>query len=417
MKAVSLSSTEHLTPTLRPGLLAGLARRLVIGRLKGIEHGMLTIQDGEQQYTFGQSVPGEKLAATITVDDTRFYGDIAFGGSIGAAESWMQAYWDCDDLVTVVRILVRNRGLLDGMEGGLAWMSRPLQKLFHWTNRNTQRGARRNIAAHYDLGNDFFKLWLDDSMMYSCAIFDDTTATLAEAQQTRLERVCQRLDLQPDDQLVEIGTGWGSLAIYAASRYGCRVTTTTISKQQYELARQRIDASGMQDRITLLLKDYRDLDGQYDKLISLEMIEAIGHEQYDMYFSKCAGLLRPGGRMLIQAITIEDDRFEQYRKNVDFIQRYIFPGSCIPSEKVMRETIARVTDFRVVSVEDIGQHYATTLNRWRKNFFGKLSEVRELGHTNEFIRMWDFYLCYCEGGFLERSISDVHLVADRPASS
>lgn len=413
MKAVSLSSDEHLAPTHRPGLLDGLARRLVLGRLTGIEHGVLTIRDAKQQYVFGRSRPDEILAATITVNDDRFYGDIAFGGSIGAAESWMQGYWDCDDLVTLVRIMVRNRDTLDGMEGGLAWVSRPLQKLFHWANRNTRQGAQRNIAAHYDLGNDFFSLWLDESMMYSCAIFEGENPTLAEAQQTRLDRVCRNLDLNPDDHLVEIGTGWGSLAIHAASRFGCRVTTTTISSQQYEMARKRINAAGMQGRITLLLQDYRDLDGQYDKLISLEMIEAIGYDQYETYFAKCAELLRPGGRMLIQAITIEDERFEQYRKDVDFIQRYIFPGSCVPSEKVMRETIARVGGLLMLSVDDIGLNYATTLNHWRRNFFQKLDQVRSLGYPEEFIRMWDFYLCYCEGGFLERSISDVLLVAER----
>ncbi len=413
MKAVSLNSSAHLTTTPRPGLLDGMAQRLVLSKLESIQHGTLVIKDAEQRHVFGQHNGDQTLSAEITVNDARFYGDIAFGGSIGAAEAWMQGYWDCEDPVTLVRIMVRNRDLLDGMEGGLARLTRPLQKLFHWANRNTRTGAQRNISAHYDLGNDFFKLWLDESMMYSCAIFEPEDATLAAAQQTRLARLCERLDLQPDDHLVEIGTGWGSLAIYAATHYGCQVTTTTISREQYELAQQRIEAAGMQDRVTLLLKDYRDMSGQFDKLISLEMIEAIGYEQYETYFTKCAELLRPGGRMLIQAITIEDERFESYRKNVDFIQRYIFPGSCIPSEKVMRDTIERTSDMAVKSIEDIGLHYATTLNHWRRNFFANIDAVRALGYPNEFIRMWEFYLCYCEGGFLERSISDVLLVAER----
>jgi len=413
MKALSLHSSDHLGVKPRPGLLDGLAKRIVLGQLRGLKNGTLFIRDGQQQQVFGYDQPGQPLTATVTVNDPRFYADIAFGGSIGAGESWMHGCWDCDDLVSLVRLMVRNRDLLDGMEGGLAWLSRPLQKFFHWANRNTRQGAERNIAAHYDLGNDFFRLWLDASMMYSCAIFETEDATLGEAQQTRLERVCRRLELRPEDHLVEIGTGWGSLAIYAASHYGCRVTTTTISRQQYELARQRVRAAGLQDRVTLLLEDYRDLAGQYDKLVSLEMIEAIGCEQYDTYFAKCAQLLRPGGRMLIQAITIEDERFEQYRKNVDFIQRYIFPGSCLPSQKVMRETIARVSDMTITSLEDIGLHYATTLNHWRRNFLQQLDEVRALGYPEEFIRMWEFYLCYCEGGFLERSIGDVLLVAER----
>jgi cyclopropane-fatty-acyl-phospholipid synthase len=393
-----------------------MAQRLVLSKLEGIQHGTLVIKDAGQRHVFGQQNGDQTISAEITVNDARFYGDIAFGGSIGAAEAWMQGYWDCEDPVTLVRIMVRNRDLLDGMEGGLARLTRPLQKLFHWANRNTRSGAQRNISAHYDLGNDFFKLWLDESMMYSCAIFEPEDATLAEAQQTRLARLCERLDLQPDDHLVEIGTGWGSLAIYAATHYDCQVTTTTISREQYELAQQRIEAAGVQDRVTLLLKDYRDMSGQFDKLISLEMIEAIGYEQYETYFTKCAELLRPDGRMLIQAITIEDERFESYRRNVDFIQRYIFPGSCIPSEKVMRETIERTSDMAVKSIEDIGLHYATTLNHWRHNFFANIDAVRALGYPNEFIRMWEFYLCYCEGGFLERSISDVLLVAERQSS-
>jgi cyclopropane-fatty-acyl-phospholipid synthase len=413
MKAVSLNSSRHLATSKRPGLLEGLARRLVLSQLAGIEHGTIFIRDEARQHSFGRSDADDDSTATITVNDSRFYADIAFGGSIGAAEAWMNGYWDCDDLVTLIRILARNSELLDDMEGGLAWLSEPLRKLFHWVNRNTREGARRNIAAHYDLGNDFFSLWLDESMMYSCAIFEDEHATLGQAQHTRLERVCQRLDLQPEDHLVEIGTGWGSLAIHAARHYGCRVTTTTISREQYEFAQRRVDAAGLQDRITLLLEDYRDLEGQYDKLVSLEMIEAIGYEQYETYFSRCAALLRPGGRLLIQAITIDDDRFERYRKSVDFIQRYIFPGSCVPSEKVMKETIARLGELRITSIDDIGLHYATTLNRWRRNFFSQLDAVRALGYPEEFIRMWEFYLCYCEGGFLERSISDVLMVAER----
>jgi cyclopropane-fatty-acyl-phospholipid synthase len=419
MQAVSLNSSKHLAGTRRPGLLDGLGRRLMLSRLEGIQHGRLVIRDRKQEYAFGEELTsdnqdgGETICATVTVNDPRFYGDIAFGGSIGAGESWMQGTWDCDELVNLIRIMARNRDLLDDMERGLARLSRPLQKIFHWVNRNTRRGAERNIAAHYDLGNEFFQLWLDESLMYSCAIFEHDNATLSEAQETRLERVCQRLDLQPSDHLVEIGSGWGGLAIHAASRYGCRVTTTTISRQQCTLARQRIAAAGLADRVTVLLEDYRDLTGTYDKLVSLEMIEAIGHEHHEQYFAQCAKLLRPGGRMLIQAITIEDARFEQYRKDVDFIQRYIFPGSCLPSVQVMREIIESADQLEVSSIEDIGLHYATTLNHWRQNFFRRLAEVRALGYPEEFIRMWEFYLCYCEGGFLERTIGDVLLVAER----
>jgi cyclopropane-fatty-acyl-phospholipid synthase len=411
--AVPLNSKAHLTAARRPGILGGLARRLVQKRMAGIEHGTLVIREGGQETVFGGRNPEAALAATVTVNDPRFYADMAFGGSVGAGESWIQGHWDCDDLVSLVRIMVRNRDLLDGMEGGLARLSRPLRQAFHRANRNTRRGAGRNIAAHYDLGNEFFRIWLDDSMMYSCAIFDRDDASLAEAQTTRLDRVCHLLDLGPADHLVEIGTGWGGLAIHAAGRFGCRVTTTTISRQQHELARQRIDAAGLGDRITLLLEDYRDLDGQYDKLVSLEMIEAVGHDQHETYLAKCADLLRPGGRLLIQAITIEDDRYDRYRKDVDFIQRHVFPGSCLLSVGRLRELIGRAGQLDVSTVEDIGRHYATTLNHWRRNFLGRLDDVRALGYPTELIRLWEFYLCYCEGGFLERSIGDVLLVAER----
>lgn len=414
MKAVPLSSGEHLAAPSRPGLLDGIGRRAVHDRLKHLQRGTLVLCDGGERRVFGGHESADPLTATLVVNDPRFYGDVAFGGTIGAGEAWMRGDWDCDDLVALVRIMIRNRDLLESLEGGLAALGRPMQKLLHWINRNTRSGAERNIAAHYDLGNDFFGLWLDESMMYSCALFEREDATLAEAQQARLERVCERLELQSGDHLIEIGTGWGGLAIFAASRYGCRVTTTTISKEQYALANERVLAAGLSGRITVLLDDYRDLTGSYDKLVSLEMIEAIGHAQHAGYFRKCAELLRPGGRMLVQAITIDDERFDEYRHNVDFIQRYIFPGSCLPSKRVMRETIARETDMRITSIDEIGPHYATTLEHWRRNFTCRRDEILAMGYEEAFLRMWEFYFCYCEGGFLERSIGDVLLVAERP---
>jgi cyclopropane-fatty-acyl-phospholipid synthase len=270
MKAVSLNSEQHLNRSERAGLLDGLARKLVLGgQLNKLQRGRLVIRENQQEYTFGQAQGDDEFTATITVNSPRFYGDLAFGGSIGAGEAWMQGYWDCDNLVNLVRLMIRNRGMLDEMEGPLTLLAQPFQKLSHWINRNTRQGAKRNISAHYDLGNDFFSLWLDASMMYSCAIFEPADISLAQAQNVRLERVCQRLDLKSSDHLVEIGSGWGELAIHAARHYGCRVTTVTISTEQYELARQRIEEAGLSDQITILMKDYRDLDGQYDKLVSL----------------------------------------------------------------------------------------------------------------------------------------------------
>lgn len=414
MKTVSLASPQHLATGSKPGILDGIARRLVLKQLGRLETGCVQLVEDGLEITFGQPWAEAELTARIEVVDSSFYADIAFGGSIGAGEAYMRGAWQCEDLVNLVRILLRNRKVLDDMEKGSAWLITSVQRLLHWINRNTREGARRNIAAHYDLGNDFFALWLDESMMYSSAMFKTPDQSLADAQVNRLDVICRKLELGPGDHVIEIGTGWGGFAIHAAKHYGCRVTTTTISKRQYELAWERVQQAGLQDRVELLLEDYRDLEGQYDKLVSIEMIEAIGSDQYDTYFSQCNRLLKPGGRMLIQAITIADSQYEYAQKNVDFIQRYIFPGSCLPSLAVMNATIAKVSDMVVTHIEDIGQDYALTLNHWRQNFFTHIDDVVKLGYPDQFIWMWEFYLCYCEGGFLEKAISDVQLVAAKP---
>ena len=394
-----------------------MARRLVLKQFERLETGRMALVEGGQRMVFGQASDAAELSAEIHIEDRSFYADIAFGGSIGAGEAYMRGAWKCDDLVALVRILLRNRHLLEGMEKGAARLTRPLQKLFHRVNRNTRDGSRRNIAAHYDLGNDFFSLWLDESMMYSSAMFRHESDSLAAAQRHRLDTICGKLALAPGDHLVEIGTGWGGFAIHAARNYGCRVTTTTISREQYEFARRKIADAGLAGRVEILQKDYRDLEGHYDKLVSIEMIEAIGSEHYDRFFSRCADLLKPGGRMLVQAITIADRQYEYARRQVDFIKRYIFPGGCIPSLSVMVSSMARVSDMLVTGVEDLGRDYALTLNHWRQGFFARIEEVRRLGYPEEFIRMWEFYLTYCEGGFRERAISDVQLVAEKPAAA
>ena len=303
---------------------------------------------------------------------------------------------------------------MDTLEGGYQWASKPLLKVLHWLNRNTADGSRKNIAAHYDLGNDFFKLWLDSNMMYSSAIFTPQDESLEAASIKKLQVICDKLDLKPTDHVVEIGTGWGGFAIYAASHYGCKVTSTTISQQQFDLANQRVIAENLQDKITLLFNDYRELEGQFNKLVSIEMIEAVGHQFYDAYFAKCASLLKPDGMALIQAITIADQRFDAAKNSVDFIQRYIFPGSNIPSITAMLKSITKVSDMRIYDCEDIGPHYATTLRKWRENFLSQLPAVRQQGYSEEFIKMWEFYLCYCEGGFAERALGDVHLLLVKP---
>ncbi|MEY3411259.1 MAG: hypothetical protein RL593_835, partial [Pseudomonadota bacterium] len=284
----------------------------------------------------------------------------------------------------------------------------------HIVNKNTQAGSRRNIAAHYDLGNDFFKLMLDPTMMYSSAIFENSKQSLEDASLAKLKSICKKLDLNKHDHVLEIGTGWGGFAIYAAKNYGCKITTTTISQQQYLLAIERIKAAGLEDKIEVLLSDYRDLTGTYDKLVSIEMIEAIGHQFYDTYFAQCGRLLKPSGMMLLQAITIADQRYASALKSVDFIQRYIFPGSCIPSVTAMLNSITKSTDLRLFNLEDIGPHYATTLAKWRDNFFEHIDAIRGMGYPETFIRMWDFYLCYCEGGFEERALGDVHMLLVKP---
>ena len=414
MKSVSLSSPRHLAGTVKPSMLDGLARRIVLRQLEQLETGTVRLTDANEECLYGNG--GDTgLSAHIRVQDPRFYSEIAFGGEIGGGEAFMHAFWTCDDLVALVRILLQNREVLDGMETGAARFTQPLQKLFHWVNRNSHEGARRNISAHYDLGNEFFALWLDETMMYSSAVFENKDTSLHQAQLDRMKHVCDRLQLTADDHLVEIGTGWGGLAIFAAEHYGCRVTTTTISKEQFEKAKERVAAAGLQDRVTLLFEDFRNLKGQFDKLVSIEMIEAIDHDLFDTYFAKCSELLKPDGLMLIQAITIADQRYEEYRKSIDFIQRYIFPGSGLPSSAVMTDSVARNTDMRLLGLEDIGLHYATTLNRWRKNFFARLEEVRAQGFSDTFIRMWEYYLCYCEGAFLERAISDVQILFAKPA--
>ena len=410
MKSVSLASTRHLSGTPKPGLLDGMARRLVLGQLEKLTTGQLLMQLEGQELVFGGQGGTQDLSATIRVLDPRFFSELAYGGSIGAGEAWMQGFWRCDDLVTLVRLMLRNRDVLDGMEAGMARFTAPLQKLFAWANRNTREGARRNISAHYDLGNEFFSLWLDPSMMYSSAVFKSAGMGLNEAQLVRLDHICSKLQLGQNDHVMEIGTGWGGFAIHAAKHYGCRVTSTTISREQFELATQRVKQAGLQDRITLLLNDFRDLEGQYDKLVSIEMIEAIGSSLYPAFFQKCGSLLKPGGLMLLQAITIADQRYEESQKSIDFIQRYIFPGSCLPSAQVMTDTVAKLTRLRLLDLEDIGLHYATTLRHWRDNFFAQIDRIRQLGYPEAFIRMWEYYLCYCEGAFLERAISDVQIV-------
>lgn len=402
--------TAPLKSKSRAKWVARYAKTQILNHLKALKIGKLSIRDGQDEYHFG----AEGLQATITVLDERFYGEIAFGGSIGAGEAYMLGYWQADNLTNVIRLMAINQSVMDQLEGGYQWLRKPILKVLHWLNSNTTEGSRKNIAAHYDLGNDMFALFLDPTMMYSSAMFNAHTQTLQQASELKLKTICDKLDLKPTDHVIEIGTGWGGFAIYAAQHYGCKVTTTTISQQQYALAQARVAEAGLQDKITLLLEDYRHLTGQYDKLVSIEMIEAVGAGYYNTYFAKVSELLKPDGLALIQAITIADQRFESAKASVDFIQRYIFPGSNIPSNTAMLNSITKVSDMRLFDLEDIGPHYATTLRMWREQFFSNIEQIKRLGYSAEFIRMWEFYLCYCEGGFMERALGDVHLLLAKP---
>lgn len=396
------------------GLAARFLKRAVLRQLHQLQHGQLVlIVDGER-LCFGQ--PGAALHGEIEVHNAALWSMVAANGSIGAGEAYIHDYWSSPDLTAVIRIFVANLDVLDGMERGLARLRRPLVKTLHWLNRNTRQGSRRNISAHYDQGNALFEQLLDPTMMYSAAMFRSADDSLEQAQLYKLERICQKLDLKPDDHLLEIGTGWGSMALYAATHYGCKVTTTTLSHEQFAYTQRRIEEQGLQDRITLLLQDYRDLTGAYDKLVSIEMVEAVGHRFLPAYFKQCAHLLKDDGLMLLQAITIRDQRHEQASRSVDFIQRYIFPGGALPSVSSMLETISRDTDMNLHHMEDFGLHYARTLRLWHDNLRRTRHSLEALGYDQAFFRLWEFYLCYCEGGFLERSIGTAQLLLAKPAA-
>jgi cyclopropane-fatty-acyl-phospholipid synthase len=406
--ASSIPATQELTRLQR------LGREALLKQLRRLQHGEIIVAEGGNTLRFGTHTSICSLTAQIDIADAQFWADAAFGGTVGAAESFVQGHWRCEHLTTLVRIMVLNREVLSEMEGGLAFVSAPLRRMLHWLNRNSKEGSRRNIAAHYDIGNDLFRLFLDDTMAYSCGIFERRDASMHEASIAKFDAACRKLQLTANDHLLEIGTGWGGLAIHAARNYGCRITTTTISLAQFNLARERIAAAGLSDRIELLLRDYRDLTGQYDKLISIEMVEAVGHQFLETYLAKCSALLKPRGAMLLQAITIQDQIYASALRDVDFIQRYIFPGSFIPSITALTRAMTRATDMKVARLDDIGPHYASTLRHWRDAFFANVDKVRELGYSEDFIRLWDYYLCYCEGGFIERQLGDVQMLIVKP---
>lgn len=373
---------------------------------------MLIKENGATVGEFG--TPGHPLKADINIVDIKAYRALLFGGSVAAGETYTDGLWTTSDLTSVIRIFARNLPMLDKWEEKYRWLLLPLYKIQHFLRRNTKTQAKKNIEAHYDLGNKLYTRFLDNTMMYSSAIYPDPNASLSDAQHHKLKTICDKLQLTKDDHLMEIGTGWGGLAVFAAKHYGCKVTTTTISEEQFSYAESWIERENLGDKVTLLKQDYRTLQGEYDKLVSIEMIEAVGKRYLGQFFAKCASLLKPDGLMLLQSITIDDRRFDSYSKSVDFIQKYIFPGGFLPSQLIINDYLKRFSDLSVRDLQDIGLDYAKTLDDWYKAFVNAREPLLQDGYDERFTRMWTYYLKYCEGGFLERTISTVQLVLSKP---
>jgi cyclopropane-fatty-acyl-phospholipid synthase len=390
-----------------------LSRALVLRLLGALRGGQIELREGGRRLVLGRQDPRRPLRAVVEVHSPLFYRHL-LRGSIGLCESYLQGMWDCQDLVALTRIAAINVPALDRAKRLAAPLLVPVQRWGRLLARNTPRRSRAQIEAHYDLGNDLFSLFLDETMMYSCAVFEHPGASLREASEAKLERICSRLRLGPQDHVLEIGSGWGGFAVHAASRHGARVTTTTISRQQHAYATRRVAEAGLSDRVTVLLEDYRDLRGRYNKLVSIEMIEAVGWRDFDTYFRRCSQLLADDGAMMLQAILIDDRAYEVEKAGRSFINTYIFPGGCLPSMQVISASLARATDMRPVHMEDITAHYTTTIAHWRERFAAARGRLGELGYDERFRRLWELYLSWCEGGFAERRIRDVQLLLAKP---
>lgn len=404
-----VSMSEGASNTL--GFFDRTAKQMITGQLGELREGQLQIIDRVGTTVYGQ--PSD-LFVTMHVREPRFFRHAVLGGTLSVAESYLNGDWDCDDLTALFRLFVRNMNAADQIDRGVSRVAQWSHRLYHWWHANSKQGSRRNIEAHYDLGNDFFRLWLDDTMAYSSGVFQHGDASLQEASVEKFDRVCRKLELTPEDHLLEIGTGWGGMAMHAAGQYGSRVTTTTISKRQLEYARERVELAGLQHLVTLQHDDYRDLRGEFDHLVSIEMIEAVGHRYLDDYFRQCGRLVRSTGSFVLQAIVMPERVHANYLKCVDFIQRYVFPGGCLPSVGSILASVGRTTDFRLAHVEDMAPHYSRTLKLWRETFEQRLEVVREQGYSERFIRLWRYYLAYCEAVFAERHVGVVQIRLDKP---
>jgi cyclopropane-fatty-acyl-phospholipid synthase len=387
-----------------------IARRIGLKLLTRISGGQLTVLEGEKRFVFGSGAP----QATVHINDRAVWTAMITKGGRGLGASYRDGLWDSPDLAAVFRVAARNVQGIDEIRRRLTFAREPYQRARSAFRSNTPERSREDIAAHYDLGNDLFERMLDPTMMYSCGLFESRDSTLEEASIAKLELVCQKLDITEADHVVEIGTGWGGFAVYAASTRGCRVTTTTISKEQHDVAVARVRAARLEDRVTVLLDDYRDLHGQYDKLVSLEMIEAVGWKDFGTFFQQCSDLLAPDGAMLLQAITMDDRAFEVEKNSKSFIRTFVFPNGCLPSQQVIAECLATRTDMRTAHLEELTPHYAETLRRWRTNVDEHAEELDALGYDERFRRVWHMYLCYCEAGFAEHRIGLVQAVLAKP---
>ncbi len=414
LKQLNALPAKHAAHGQGLSFLQRFARKRIIDKLQRIEVGCIHLKEGSEELSFGDLSSIDSETVHIEVIDARFWTELAFSGNTGGGEAYIQGYWRCENLTALIRLLLRNREILNSFENSALPWAKLLDKLNHFLKRNTESGSASNIAAHYDLGNDFFELFLDQKLMYSSAFYPSSETDLEQAATAKLERICQKLELSEDDHVLEIGTGWGGFAIYAASHFGCKVTTTTISQEQYNFAKKRVIEAGLEGRITLLLEDYRKLEGEYDKVVSIEMIEAVGHQFLDTYIKQCSELLKQNGVLFLQAITIRDQEYEKAAKRVDFIKKFVFPGGFLPSVGAISSAMTRVSNLKIVHLEDIGIHYAKTLADWRSRFNDNVSRVREQGFPDSFIRLWEFYLCYCEGSFREAYIGTVQVLANKP---
>jgi len=404
-----------------------VARSLFLRRLRNLPENRIEWKDDDLTRAIGQrDVPAEDLRpVTVEVLDPRFYRRPFVSGALGVAEGYIEGEWHClrhgapdpTALTDLFRLLLRSREVADGLRTSTTCLVDLWARLKHGLKANSLAGSKKNIHAHYDLGNDFFRLFLDETMAYSCGLFENQQTTLEQASIAKFRRLQEVLDLQPSDHLLEIGTGWGGFAVHAAQNIGCRVTTTTISSEQHKIARERVSSAGLEDRVTVLLQDYRHLEGQYDKAVAIEMIEAVGHSYLPQFFGAVCQLLKPSGRFALQAITMPDHRYRRYLGSVDFIRAFVFPGSCCPSISAMTAAISQRSDFRLVQLDDIGRHYVRTLQCWRDRFLSRLDDVRAQGFPESFIRLWHYYLCYCEAGFAERYTSNVHMLLERSGAN